>query len=75
MSTQELILAYLMNGYVKETWTDIEINDYDLNGSIIKVHYSYNPNYEWQTEKNYISSGSTLEINLLDYITFIHLQK
>ena len=45
---------------------------YSINDSIINMEYSYNPNYEW--DKNYISYDNKIEIELLDYMTWIYNQ-
>ena len=66
METVELLLAYLeeTTGYL-----DISLDDYYLNGSIIKLTYSYCPRYDW--DNAFINYGNILEVPLLDYITWI----
>ena len=62
----------LLEKYLKEnvSYIDIRLDDYEINGSLIKLKYSYNPNYDW--DKDYISYENLLEIELLDYITWIY---
>lgn len=67
MDTFELLQAYLKSNVCL---TDVTLYDHTINGSIIKLSYSYRPNYEW--DKDYISFDNTLEVGLLDYITWVY---
>ena len=49
---------------------DVTLNEFEINGSIIKLRYSYNPEYDW--DKEYISYDNKIEIDLLDYITYVY---
>ena len=69
METHELLETYLKSQF---KYKDLTLNDYELNGSIIKLRYSYNPEYDWNMDM--ISYDNKLEIELLDYITWIHLK-
>ena len=44
----------LLEKYLREntTYFNVTLNDYELNGSVIKLRYSYHPNYDW--DKDYI---------------------
>ena len=64
----------LLEKYLKEnvSYEDTTLNDFETNGSIIKLRYSYNPNYDWQ--KDYVSYDNIMEVQLLDYMTWIYNQ-
>ncbi len=64
----------LLEKYLKEnvSYEDTTLNDFEINGSIIKLRYSYNPNYDWQ--KDYVSYDNVMEVQLLDYMTWIYNQ-
>ncbi len=66
MTTFDLLLAYLQT---HRNESDIVLNNYELNGSIIKLTYSYNPNFSW--DKEFIDYGNIMEIDLLDYIAWV----
>ena len=66
MTTFDLLLAYLQT---HRNESDIVLNNYELNGSIIKLTYSYNPNFSWDKEKK--DYGNIMEIDLLDYIAWV----
>ena len=66
MTTFDLLLEYLQT-YRNES--DIVLNNYELNGSIIKLTFSYNPNFSW--DKEFIDYGNIMEIDLLDYIAWV----
>jgi len=71
METFDLIEKYAkskLNGY-----DELSINDYDINGSIIKIRYSYT--YDWSTDKTDRSYDNYLQVDLLDYITFVFNSK
>ena len=63
----------LLEKYLKEnvSRTDIELIDYLINGSIIKLKYSYL--FIHSTDNSYTMHDVT-EVELLDYITFIYNQ-
>ena len=69
METYDLVQMYLVEN-LSGDYTDIHVCDYNLNGSIIKIRYSCNPNYYW--DKNYISYDNTLEVDILDYMTWVY---
>lgn len=63
----------LLSEYLKEkqaSYTDVTLSDYELNGSVINLMYYYNPNYDW--DKNHISYDNKMEVQLLDYITWVY---
>lgn len=62
----------LLEKYLQEntSYIDVTLNDYELNGSVIKLRYSYNPNYDW--DKDYVSYDNKMEIEMLDYITWVY---
>ena len=64
----------LLEKYLKEnvSYEYTTLNDFEINGSIIKLRYSYNPNYDWQ--KDYVSYDNVMEVQLLDYMTWIYNQ-
>jgi hypothetical protein len=64
----------LLEKYLKEnvSYEDTILNDFEINGSIIKLRYSYNPNYDWH--KDFVSYDNIMEVQLLDYMTWIYNQ-
>lgn len=68
-TTYEFIEKYLFNdkGYYK----DLRLESYDLNGSIIKIKYSYISEHD----ETYRIYDYSIDVELLDYITFIVLNK
>ena len=69
-STFDLLEAYLFT--IKIGYTDLRLNDYNLNGSIIKITYSYTESYSTNSDiESYESSDNILEVDLLDYISFV----
>lgn len=62
----------LLEKYLQEntSYTDVTLNDYELNGSVIKLRYSYKPNYDWN--KDYVSYDNKMEIEMLNYITWVY---
>ena len=69
METFNLLEKYLNENV---SYEDATLNDFEINGSIIKLRYSYNPNYDW--DKDYISYDNIIELQLLDYLTWIYNQ-
>ncbi len=67
METFELLETYLKE---KKPLLDIKLSNFEINGSIIKLNYYYNPNYDW--DKNYISYDNIVELEILDYLTWIY---
>ena len=63
--TFELVQLYVTNKL--EGYLEPIVNDYSINGSIIKVRYSY----RLDLDDDYRSYDNYLEIELLDYMTFI----
>ena len=69
-STFDLLEAYLFT--IKIGYTDLRLNDYNLNGSIIKITYSYTESYSTNSDiESYESSDNILVVDLLDYISFV----
>ena len=62
-TTFELIEQYLLSTV---DLTKVELVDYFVNGSIIKIQYSYES--LWINERFY---DNYIEVELLDYITFL----
>lgn len=61
-TTWELIEDYLIS--IKPSYDDIKLQDYSLDGSIIRVIFSYCEHYEMKED-----------LSLLDYITWIYNTK
>lgn len=68
MNTKELLEKYLNENKPYEG-IDFELTDYRLNGNIIKLSFYYNPQYDW--DKTFVKYGNFMEIELLDYITWV----
>lgn len=67
METRDLIQSYLLT--IKQGYTDLRLDSYSLNGSVIKIYYSYQ--YDWCIDRtNYYELF--FEVELLDYITFVY---
>ena len=64
-TTFELLEKYLLSIL---TFKELKLDDYSINGSIIKLRYSYE--YSWCEDKNRSYDNYT-EVELLDYITFL----
>ena len=64
-TTFELIKQYLLSIL---TFKELKLDDYSINGSIIKLRYSYE--YSW-CEDNSRSYDNYIEVELLDYITYL----
>ena len=62
-TTFELIEQYLLSAV---DLTKVELLDYSVNGSIIKIQYSYES--PWINKRLY---DNYIEVELLDYITFL----
>lgn len=62
-TTFELIEQYLLSTV---DLTEVELINYFVNGSIIKIQYSYKS--LWTNERFY---DNYIEVELLDYITFL----
>jgi len=63
----------LLEKYLEElTSHKVDLLNYNINGSIIKMLYSYNPNYEWDVK--FIIYDNDIEVQLLDYLTWIYNQ-
>jgi hypothetical protein len=67
METFDLLQKYLREN---TSYTDVTLTDYEMNGSVIKLKYFYNPNYDW--DKKYISYDNKMEVEVLDYITWVY---
>lgn len=69
-STFDLLEAYLFT--IKIGYTDLRLYEYNLNGSTIKITYSYTESYSTNSGiESYESSDNILEVELLDYISFV----
>ena len=62
-TTFELIEQYLLSTV---DLTEVELLNYFINGSVIKIQYSYES--LWTKERLY---DNYIEVELLDYITFL----
>ena len=62
-TTFELIEQYLLSTV---DLTEVELLNYFINGSVIKIQYSYES--PWIKERLY---DNYIEVELLDYITFL----
>lgn len=71
METRKLIEAYLLQSL--EGYTDLRLDSYSLNGSVIKIYYSYTESYSTNGGiESYESNDNVIEVDLLDYITFVY---
>jgi len=68
METFDLISKYAFTKL--EGYKDLKITDYTVNGSIIKIEYNYL--YDWAIDSSDRSCNNILEVDLLDYITFVY---
>ena len=66
ITTNELIEKYLKS--LNLGYKEIQLESYSMNGSIIKIYYSYL--YEWSEGRSY-DSDNFIDVELLDYITFV----
>jgi hypothetical protein len=66
VTTIELIEKYLLS--LKLCYKELKLSEYSINGSIIKITYSYL--YDWGKDRSY-SSDNYIEVDLLDYIAFV----
>lgn len=72
MYTFDLLSKYLGENI---SHADYRLNEYELNGSVVKITYSYK--YKWSDEERYNSYSSywsydnKMEVELLDYITWV----
>ena len=69
METFDLIEKYLFSVMSEYNYLNLRLNRYDINGSIIKISYHYDFD-EIDTCYN-----SILEVDVLDYITFVFNNK
>lgn len=67
METFDLLQKYLREN---TSYLDVTLTDYEMNGSVIKLKYYYNPHYDWA--KEYVSYGNIMEVEVLDYITWVY---
>ena len=65
METFDLLQKYLREN---TSYTDVTLTDYYMNGSVIKLKYSYS-NYDWN--EIYISCDK-MEVEVLEYITWVY---
>jgi hypothetical protein len=68
MITSELIDKYTFERL--ENYKELRVEDYILNGTTIIINYSYQ--YDWSTDRSY---GNSIQVELLDYITWLFNQK
>lgn len=69
METFQLLEKYLKEQ--RESYKDVQLSDYSINGSIIKLTYSYKPDYD----VIYTYYDNYLEVDILDYMTWIYNSK
>jgi hypothetical protein len=72
-TTLDLIKKYIEDYYKNYKLNDLNIKDYQLNGTIIKVEYSELRDNITDLDIKYNTHrrDTTLEIDLLEYITFV----
>ena len=69
METFDLIEKYLFSVIGEYNYLNLRLYHYDINGSVIKINYHYD------FDKEDTSSNNILEVDLLDYITFVFNSK
>ena len=69
METFDLIEKYLFS--IKPNYLNLRLYEYTLNGSTIKINY----NYSYDEDDRNTSYDNILEVDLLDYITFVFNSK
>jgi len=67
-TTHDLLSEYL--DYLKPDYAQLKLDDYELNGSVIKITYHYNPLYDW--DNDYTINNEKEDFELLDYITWLN---
>jgi hypothetical protein len=75
--TIDLIKKYIEDYHKDYKFNDLDIRYYTLNGTIIKVEYSELRDNITELDIKYNTHRrvNELEINLLDYITFLHNER
>jgi hypothetical protein len=74
-TTPDLILAYLIN-YLQYERDGLRVDDYTLNGSVLKITYSYLNSYNTANGvETYRDKDNCVEVEILDYITFVFNSK
>jgi hypothetical protein len=75
--TIDLIKKYIEDYHEDYEFNDLDIRNYTLNGTIIKVEYSELRDNITELDIKYNTHRrvNELEINLLDYITFLHNER
>ena len=66
METFDLLQKYLRENI---SYADVTLSDYEMNGSVIKLKYFYNPNYDWDKD---CRISDNMEVEVLDYITWVY---
>ena len=69
METFDLIEKYLFSVMSEYNYLNLRLYHYDINGSIIKINYRYDFD---EIDTCY---DNTLEVDILDYITFVFNSK
>ena len=69
METFDLIEKYLFSVMSEYNYLNLRLYDYDINGSIIKISYRYDFD---EIDTCY---DNILEVDVLDYITFVFNSK
>ena len=69
METFDLIEKYLFSVMSEYNYLNLRLNRYDINGSIIKINYRYDFD---EIDTCY---DNILEVDVLDYITFVFNSK
>ena len=67
-TTPDLILAYLLDYLQKD---GLRVDDYTLNGSVLKITYSYLSSYNTTNGVETYRNFDNVEFEILDYITFV----
>jgi hypothetical protein len=67
METFELITAYAKSKLIG--YKALSIEGYTINGSVIKIGYSYE--FDWSNDATDRSYDTYIEVELLDYITWV----
>ena len=67
-TTHDLLSEYL--DYLKPNYSQLKLDDYELNGSVIKIAYHYNTLYDW--DNDYTINNEKEDFELLDYITWLN---
>lgn len=73
MKTFELIKAYAQSKLIG--YKALSVGEYSINGSVIKITYSYEFVYSSGSTDRIYNSDNYIEVDLLDYITWVFSQR